>query len=199
MAHPSRLKRIFRRFKHTNEVADRVKSEVESESSAETATVNSGATLPQSPSPSIEAKAEPLLKGTNPAQDDQKDPWPRAFEIFQERNHGKPIMTAYKNHLSSLQGNNCDTGSDILSRSTVQAAVNKLLEEQENKQWKITIGNHDIKIRRQFEKLVKFVHWSDDFVKSAVSTQPYAALAWSGVSLIVQVSHTTPILFENDG
>ncbi|KAJ6078055.1 uncharacterized protein N7446_000991 [Penicillium canescens] len=35
------------------------------------------------------------------------------------------------------------------------------------------------------ERSVKFVLWFDPIVKNAVSTQPYAALAWSGASLLL--------------
>lgn len=36
--------------------------------------------------------------------------------------------------------------------------------------------------------LVKFVQWGSDLVSAAVSTQPYASLAWVGVSLLLPVS-----------
>lgn len=42
--------------------------------------------------------------------------------------------------------------------------------------------------REQVERLAKFVLWSDEIVKSALSAQPYAALACSGVSIALPVS-----------
>ena len=36
--------------------------------------------------------------------------------------------------------------------------------------------------------LVKFVQWGSDPVSTAVSSQPYASLAWVGVSLLLPVS-----------
>ena len=62
------------------------------------------------------------------------------------------------------------------------------MKDRENKQWKISFLGHNVKIRKQVESLTKFLQWSDPLVKTAVSTQPYAALAWSGVSLLLPVS-----------
>ena len=43
-------------------------------------------------------------------------------------------------------------------------------------------------IRRSFEKILKFIDASNSFISSAVSVNPYAALAWTGVSLLLPVS-----------
>ena len=45
-----------------------------------------------------------------------------------------------------------------------------------------------MKIRNQVERLTKFLQWSDPLVKAAVSAQPYAALAWSVVGLLLPAS-----------
>ena len=148
----------------------------------------------------IKPKAEPLVTPettTEPPsaeiKSDQQthvDPWTRAFEIFQERNNDNDLLTIYKTHLRSFHGPSSDHDSSILDQSSVKGTVDKFLKERENRQWKVSIGSNDVKIRSQFEKLAKFLLWSDGFVKTAVSTQPYAALAWSGVSLILQVSNS---------
>lgn len=114
--------------------------------------------------------------------------WTRSFEIFKERDCEQDLMASYIKHLSSLQGDSTSS-IDLSNRESVATAVNELLADREKKQWKIRIRNHDIKMRSQVEKLAKFLLWSDPLVKNAVSAQPYAALAWSGVSLILPVSH----------
>ncbi|KAJ5903418.1 hypothetical protein N7504_005801 [Penicillium tannophilum] len=109
--------------------------------------------------------------------------WARAFKLFSERDHDD-AMKEYIVCLSSLQDD--DTPDvDLSNRQSIEAIVKKLLADREQGQWKITIYDHDFKIRSQAEKLLKFLAWSDPIVTSAVSTQPYAALAWSGVSLII--------------
>jgi len=109
------------------------------------------------------------------------DPWTRAYEIVQKR-EGE-LIADYKKHLASLQGD--ATGSaDLSTPQSVESIVSKLLKNREEKQWRL--GN-DIKIREQAERLAKLFLLCDPIVQKAVSAQPYAALAWSGVSLLLPV------------
>ncbi|OGM40069.1 hypothetical protein ABOM_011265, partial [Aspergillus bombycis] len=185
------LKRFFGGSRKNKHAANERTCEIDRPNSApRVATVNTKPALPKSPSSFIvpgKTTTEPPSMETNLNQQGWVDPWTRAFEIFQERNHDQDLVTIYKNHVGSFQGNTSDISADSLSPSSVEAAVNKLVKDRERRQWKITINDKEIKIRTQFEKLVKFVLWSDDFVATAVKAQPYAALAWSGVSLIMQL------------
>ncbi|RYP67000.1 hypothetical protein DL771_007496 [Monosporascus sp. 5C6A] len=127
------------------------------------------ATGPISPSPSA------------PSHD--VDPWSRAYEIVQERE--PELMVDYKKHLASLQGDTAASAADLSSQGSVEPIVKRLLENREQKQWRVALLGKDIKIREQVERLAKFLLWSDPVVKNAFSAQPYAALAWSGVSLLL--------------
>lgn len=113
------------------------------------------------------------------------DPWSLGYQEIQEREPA--LMADYEKHLSSLKS----TAGNITlaSKESVDSILKRLLDEREEKQWRVALFDKDIKIREQAEKLVKFLIWSDPFVKSALSTQPYAALAWSGVSLLLPVGH----------
>jgi ankyrin repeat domain-containing protein 50 len=95
-------------------------------------------------------------------------------------------MADYNKHLDSLQGDSA-ASADLSTPRSVESFVKQLLEDRGNKQWQVSLPSKDIKIREQVEKLAKFLLWSDPFVKSAVSAQPHAALAWSGVSLLLPV------------
>ncbi|KAH8434493.1 uncharacterized protein LDX57_012138 [Aspergillus melleus] len=149
-------------------------------------------TTPNSPTTSItleQTTTKPPMVEENADREVQVDPWTRAFELFQERTDDQELVSAYTDHLGFVQGDG-SAGPDLSRKSSVETVVEKLLEDRDQKQWKITIMDRDIKIRSQLEKLAKFLSWSDPVVKSAVSTQPYAALAWSGVSLILPWRHT---------
>jgi hypothetical protein len=95
-------------------------------------------------------------------------------------------MTDYKKHLASLQ-DDATLSADLSTPRSVESIVNKLWEDREKKQWRVSLLGKDIKIREQAERLAKFLLWSDPIVKNAVSAQPYAALAWSGVSVLLPV------------
>lgn len=95
-------------------------------------------------------------------------------------------MADYRKHLGSLQ-DDAAAGADLSTRRSVESIVNALLEDREKRQWRVSLLGNDVKIREQAEKLTKFLLWTDPIVKSAVSAQPHAALAWSGVSLVLPV------------
>lgn len=121
------------------------------------------------------------------------DPWTRAYEMFQGR---EPELAAdYRKHLASLQ-ENTNSNSDLSTPLAVESIVKRLLADREKKQWQVPFLGKDVKIREQTERLAKFVLWSDEIVKSALSAQPYAALAWSGVSLLLPVSSMTLLAFK---
>jgi hypothetical protein len=89
-------------------------------------------------------------------------------------------------YLASVPGDST-ASTDLSMPRSVQLIVTQLLEVREKKQWRVSLLGRDIKIRAQAEKLAKFLLWSDPIVKDALSAQPYAALAWSGVSLLLPV------------
>lgn len=101
-------------------------------------------------------------------------------------------MTDYASHLASLQVNPTSK-KDISNSEFVEDVVKQLLEDREKKQWRLPLLGNNVIIRKQTEKLAKFLLWSDPVVKSAVSTQPYAALAWSSVSILLPVGLTSSL------
>jgi hypothetical protein len=121
----------------------------------------------------------------------ESDPWALAFSMVQKR-EGE-LMLAYEKYLSSLQG---DAAADA-SLSTpefVRAIVDRAIKNREEKRWIVPLLGTDIEVRKQAERLAKLLLWSELIVKSAVSNQPYAALAWSGVSILLPVSLLWPLL-----
>ncbi|KAL6701080.1 hypothetical protein J3F84DRAFT_402945 [Trichoderma pleuroticola] len=92
------------------------------------------------------------------------DTWALAFKLAQGRE--SKLMLAYEEYLLSLQGDNA-------------------AKDGEKKRWRVSLFGADIEVRVQVERLTKFLLWSESIVKVAMSSQPYAALAWSGVSLLL--------------
>ncbi|KAK3380942.1 hypothetical protein B0H63DRAFT_194670 [Podospora didyma] len=125
-----------------------------------------------------------------------RDPniWARAFQHFME---SRPeLATYYAQHLHTL-GDTSTTpetpketapNSPPTTLQTIGLIVKKLHHHREQRQWTVPLAGKDIKIREQAEKFAKFLLWSDPIVKDALSAQPYAALAWSGVSFLLSVS-----------
>lgn len=70
----------------------------------------------------------------------------------------------------------------------IETIVKSKLQEREANQLVINLGERPVKVREQGEKIIKFILWSNGIVSQALSAQPYAALAWSGVSILLPVS-----------
>lgn len=82
----------------------------------------------------------------------------------------------------------------LVSFEVVKSTITTLSERRETKQWRLQFSAKlfevDIGARNQLENLLKLVKWSDDLVKQALSSQPHAALAWTGATMLVSVRIT---------
>ncbi|KAI1077965.1 hypothetical protein F5B20DRAFT_549960 [Whalleya microplaca] len=110
----------------------------------------------------------------------ETDPWTWAYSIVQDRE--PELMSDFKAHLADLDP---AAEGDLSTLQSVRHIVDQLSKAREAKQWRVPLLNKDIKIREHAEGLVKFLLWSDPIFKTALSAQPYAALAWSSVSLLL--------------
>ncbi|KAK1764670.1 hypothetical protein QBC33DRAFT_546789 [Phialemonium atrogriseum] len=121
---------------------------------------------------------QPTVSDT-PSTSDDADLWTMAYELAQERE--PELMADYNKH---LQGNTT-ASANLSNREWVKSIVNELLEDRKEKQWRVSIRGKEVTVQEQVQKLAEFIRWSDPIIREAVSTQPYAALAWSGVSLFL--------------
>lgn len=74
-----------------------------------------------------------------------------------------------------------------LPRQTKRYCVQLLVEKREENQWRLLFLGKDIKVRKRAEKIAKFLLWTDNIIKKSFSTQPFAALAWLGLSILLPV------------
>lgn len=107
-----------------------------------------------------------------------------AYEALKLRDPG--LVTAYERYLTSDDLRR--TAFPSLSPELIESIVKPKLDDREASQLVVRLGREPIKVREQGEKIIKFILWSNDFISAAVSAQPYAALAWSGVSILLPVS-----------
>ncbi|KAH8660053.1 hypothetical protein BX600DRAFT_399966 [Xylariales sp. PMI_506] len=143
---------------------------------------SSPSNIPSPQSNPLVASAEHAAAQDGPEGDASQDPWAQAFRAARTREPG--LMADFSKHLVDKKLAKCDAETLLLAPQNVESVVERLSREREQKQWHSLLGE-DIKVREVTEKLVKFLLWSDEIIKSALSTQPYAALAWSAVSIIL--------------
>lgn len=176
----------------SNQITVPITDNADDVSEASVASVTSVVTIPQDGA--VTAQTEAITAITPPhgtatnSQDDgevRNNLWLKAFEILEKRE--SELVKDYMKHLRG--GNDADVDGAVLSSpDKVKAAISELLTSREDKQWNIHLAGRKIQIREQVDNLVRLLTFSDKIVKDALSAQPYAALAWSGVSMFLPVS-----------
>jgi len=78
-------------------------------------------------------------------------------------------------------------GSEDGEEQLQQLAKNKL-DAIRNAQLKVTVGGEEIAVKDQVLKVVRTITAFKDFIGTAISAEPHAALAWAGVAVILPVS-----------
>ena len=111
--------------------------------------------------------------------------WEHAYSIVKSRNN--TLIDDYRRQLG-LDGDS-NQGFDP---GHLEGIIRSRLEKREAKRWMLRLGSHSLKVKEQYENVIRFVLWSDNIISGAVSAQPYLALAWSGVSMILPVSYYSP-------
>lgn len=140
--------------------------------------------------------ASPSVTTTTEAANDKisDDLWSRAYQALSERE--PELLEDYERHIDALQGaavSSTDASSEVARRTllsspkSVREVVQALQDERERNQWTFSVRSKGHKVRDQLEKLVKLLALADGVVKQAASAQPYAALAWSAVSIFLPV------------
>ena len=79
-----------------------------------------------------------------------------------------------------------------LELTALVSAKVKAFEEEQG----FRIAGQLIKVQAGADRVVKFVMFAKDFVSSAVSIEPHAALAWAGICVFLPVCPFSPILFH---
>lgn len=110
--------------------------------------------------------------------------WASAFERFCE--HNPELANDYAKHISGDDAN--PDPKKPPSLRSIRFIMDQVQRHRAGKQWTIPLAGKDVNVREHAESFCKFLLWSDKIVKEALSAQPYAALAWTGVSILLPVS-----------
>ncbi|KAJ2989807.1 hypothetical protein NUW58_g3282 [Xylaria curta] len=111
------------------------------------------------------------------------DVWAEAYEKFAKRE--PQLANDYNTLLVAIYGKDTVLLDDSLNPAQVNSIVEQLQVKREEKQWHFSFRGKTVNVRAQAEKLAKVLVWCDGIVKTALTVQPYAALAWSGVSILL--------------
>ncbi len=181
------IRRLIRRDRHQNDFAT-ASSEPQPDRTQHVA--NAPAVTELSVQEPAAQRTEPnAASPTSPAVSAPEDPasvsedlWARAYRTLSERE--PELVKDYEKHVEAVDGGR----SGVLANpQSVRALVKSLQDRREKAQWKFSVRSKDRKVSDQLEKLVKLLALADGVVKQSLSSQPYAALAWSTVSVFIPV------------
>lgn len=83
-------------------------------------------------------------------------------------------------------------GTRFEPASHMDGIIRQIYSDRKTRQLVVTLAGKSFKIREIGEKIVQFIWESKDLITTAASTEPHAALAWSGVSQLLPVRLTFP-------
>jgi hypothetical protein len=86
------------------------------------------------------------------------------------------------------------SGASPNSLEQIQCVVRALLNKREDRQWIIAVAGKSINVRKNGERLIKFILWSKDIIADGLSSQPHMALAWSGITMLLPVRGKGPLI-----
>ena len=109
--------------------------------------------------------------------------WDVAYE--QLRTSDPDLVLRFQRCLAAMtnQAEDVAMGPEFADR-TVEEALSRLREAQVER----NLHRTSAKVRKYFEGSVKLVIASKDLISGAVAANPYAAMAWSGISIMLPVS-----------
>lgn len=173
------LRRLIRRPRKSSAGGQETPTANISETLVESAAETSVAALTH------DAQTPPLPSGEGVRDEPRtirEELWSRAYGILRARE--KDLVVAYESYIVLRSSDHCAAFS---SPEAGAELIRKLQQDRDEKQWRVPLGGREHKMRDQVEKLVKLLIFSDAVIKQSVSAQPYAALAWSSVSIFLPV------------
>ena len=117
-----------------------------------------------------------------------QDLWDQAHKRLREDKTYQKLMETYEKILVSElnDGKTISSDVDMVNREIqMSGLVKKKVKLMEESRWSFRLGHQTVEAKAQVDRIVKGILWAKDFVTSAVSAEPHAALAWAGVCVIL--------------
>ncbi|KAE9376195.1 hypothetical protein N431DRAFT_404374 [Stipitochalara longipes BDJ] len=116
----------------------------------------------------------------NVAYDELKSKEEKLIEDYEEKLHGD---------LTTMLGASAVfSGSKIERKDLMRVLLTRKIEEVKENTWKLKFGGHEIPVKDLAEPVAGIIEWADDYISGALSANPYASIAWAGVSLLLPLT-----------
>ena len=151
--------------------------------------------------PQDAATSQPQKKSSNEASIRQRPEheglWSRAYQELKARDekliikyeaclahYDKKRLASTTQKPNELEANikaSSEESHNVQMRALLQAKI----EDDEAAVWALHIGGSDLVVRHLVDKAVKIIVFAKDFVSAAIASEPHAALAWTGVCILL--------------
>lgn len=114
-----------------------------------------------------------------------RDLWDEAYAAFRRAN--SQLAEQYEESVMRIDQEDtrlAPVGS-LARQAQLSAIITKRLDSIEKDQYGFTVAGRRVELHEQSDKIVRIVMFAKDFVSSAISTEPHAALAWAGVCVLL--------------
>lgn len=119
--------------------------------------------------------------------------WDAAYETLREED-GKLVRQYEEDLLSgsvaAALGSTLE--AKVSRREQMDAILKCKMDEVNRDTWKLKFGDSEVPVRDVAEPVLGVVSWANDYIANAISANPYASIAWSGVSLLLPVRFASP-------
>lgn len=84
------------------------------------------------------------------------------------------------------------SASNIGREDQMKIILKTKVEEVKQNMWKLQFGASEVPVKDLVQPVVGIIEWANQYINAAVSSNPYASLAWAGVGLLLPVSNSSP-------
>jgi hypothetical protein len=115
--------------------------------------------------------------------------WNQAYDDLRgkEANLVKDYETTLYENLTAMI-----ISDSILGREDqMKIILEEKVEEVKKNMWKLQFGASEVPVKDLVQPVVGIIDWANQYINAAVSSNPYASLAWAGVGLLLPVSNSS--------
>lgn len=122
--------------------------------------------------------------------------WNQAYEDLRSGDDKKLIEkyeAIIETELSAMVASTAAISSPALIKALRKENMKRILErkvtEVKDNKWRLRFNDHELAVEEIVQPVIDVIDWADKYVSDALSANPYASIAWAGVSLILPVSY----------
>lgn len=117
-----------------------------------------------------------------------RDLWDEAYEALRETDI--KLVERYEETILRIDQEGARLGpvGSVARQEQLSAFITRRLDSIEKDKQIFVVAGKKIVLQEQVDKIVRIIMFAKDFVSSAVNAEPHAALAWTGVCMLLPVS-----------